>query len=116
MSASKPPKKPAFHMRDIRSVQYRTTNGLACETWGEGVAAAYTSSTYSVLSGAKNYCRNPYLVSGLHRFIENGLKMVWKAEFSAFNHLYQLAHGMKMMRRIRRIVRALFGASPLTPP
>jgi len=42
-------------------VQYRTINGYACETWGSGVAASYTSATYSTLSGASNYCRNPYL-------------------------------------------------------
>jgi hypothetical protein len=44
-------------------VQYRTKNGYACETWGSGVAASYTSTTYSNLVGANNYCRNPYLAT-----------------------------------------------------
>jgi len=48
-------------------VQYRTKNGYACETWGSGVAASYTSTTYSNLVGANNYCRNPYLASDTNR-------------------------------------------------
>ena len=48
-------------------VQYRTKNGYACETWGSGVAASYTSTTYSTLVGANNYCRNPYLAALLVR-------------------------------------------------
>eukprot|EP00435_Cladocopium_sp_Y103_P051928 s261_g16.t1 len=48
-------------------VQYRTKNGYACETWGSGVAASYTSTTYSNLVGANNYCRNPYLTTDTNR-------------------------------------------------
>ena len=48
-------------------VQYRTINGHACETWGSGAAASYTSATYSTLNGASNHCRNPYLETCLFK-------------------------------------------------
>eukprot|EP00931_Biecheleriopsis_adriatica_P098375 TRINITY_DN7231_c0_g2_i1.p1 TRINITY_DN7231_c0_g2~~TRINITY_DN7231_c0_g2_i1.p1 ORF type:complete len:949 (+),score=198.10 TRINITY_DN7231_c0_g2_i1:115-2961(+) len=44
-------------------VQYRTVDGYQCVKWGEGIASDYTAAKYSILEGASNYCRNPFLAS-----------------------------------------------------
>lgn len=53
---------------DYRGVQSRTKMGYSCEVWGEGAAAAYTSTTYPS-SGLvdNNFCRNPYNTNDINK-------------------------------------------------
>ncbi|CAK9082418.1 unnamed protein product [Durusdinium trenchii] len=52
---------------DYRGVQGRTKNGLLCEKWGEGNAAAYTTAAYPNSGLDNNFCRNPYNPSDVNK-------------------------------------------------